>query len=738
MAGTGSLHPEFQRPGQKVPSPAAQLTKVLAGLRHTFVVADATLPDCPLVFASDGFLQMTGYSSEEVLGHNCRFLQGEGTDPKEVAKIRDAVKHGKLCSVRLLNYRKDGSPFWNLLTVTPIKTEDGQVSKFVGVQVDVTSKTEGKAFADATGVPLLVKYDTRIRDNVARGIVEDVTEGVQDAETTSGPNASKKMSAAKTFPRVALDLATTVERVQQNFVISDPSIPDCPIVFASDGFCEMTGYDRYEILGRNCRFLQGPDTDRKAVDEIRQAVQQEDETTVRVLNYRKNGEPFWNMFTIAPMADAGGKNRFFIGIQVDVTAASTATDERFQQGKITPSQANDQSQVLSAAKRQMGASGWGAVDPWHTIKAGPVRVKPHKSQDKLIASLRESHTKHGALKLSSFRRINQLGTGDVGLVDLVELAGDGSRYAMKTLEKEEMLERNKVMRVLTEEQILQAVDHPFLASLAGTIETPTHLHFLMEFCEGGELYAMLTGKPMKRLKESHMRFYCAEVLIALQYLHLMGFIYRDLKPENILLHQSGHVILTDFDLSFSQGQTKPVLKHVKPAKKHSGGSQKGEKEIRVNKRSIVEFALMAEPEGRANSFVGTEEYLAPEIIQGQGHGAEVDWWSFGILMYELLYGFTPFKGAKRDATFENILKKPLQFPPKPTVSPQCQDLIAQLLERDTKKRLGCVAGAEDIKNHPFFKEINWALLRNTTPPFVPKESGVPPPPAFAQAHFEDF
>jgi len=313
---------------------------------------------------------------------------------------------------------------------------------------------------------------------------------------------------------------------------------------------------------------------------------------------------------------------------------------------------------------------------------------------------------------------------------------------MKTLEKEEMLERNKVMRVLTEEQILQSVDHPFLASLAGTIETSTHLHFLMEFCEGGELYAMLTGKPMKRLKESHMRFYCAEVLIALQYLHLMGFIYRDLKPENILLHHTGHVILTDFDLSFSQGQTKPALKHTKPPKKGaggSGGSQKVEKEIRVSKRSSLgDVALVAEPEARANSFVGTEEYLAPEIIQGQGHGAEVDWWSFGILMYELLYGFTPFKGAKRDATFENILKKPLQFPPKPTVSPQCQDLISQLLERDTKKRLGSVAGAEDIKNHPFFKEINWALLRNTTPPFVPKDSGVAPPPEFAQAAFEDF
>lgn len=114
-----------------------------------------------------------------------RFLQGEGTDPKEVVTLREAVKYGNACSVRLLNYRKDGTPFWNLLTMTPIKTEDGTVSKFVGVQVDVTSKTEGKAFADATGVPLLVKYDTRIRQGVAKDINEDVISTVQVSLETS-------------------------------------------------------------------------------------------------------------------------------------------------------------------------------------------------------------------------------------------------------------------------------------------------------------------------------------------------------------------------------------------------------------------------------------------------------------------------------------------------------------------------------------------------------------------------
>uniref|UniRef100_A0A383WGX9 LOV domain-containing protein n=1 Tax=Tetradesmus obliquus TaxID=3088 RepID=A0A383WGX9_TETOB len=161
-----------------VPAAASQLTQVLAKLRHTFVVADATLPDCPLVYASESFYQMTGYGPDEVLGHNCRFLQGEGTDPKEVAKLRNAIRAGEPVSCRLLNYRKDGTPFWNLLTMTPIKTPDGKVSKFVGVQVDVTSKTEGKV----DNSHMLVKYDARLRDNVASGVVQEVTDTVQQRQ----------------------------------------------------------------------------------------------------------------------------------------------------------------------------------------------------------------------------------------------------------------------------------------------------------------------------------------------------------------------------------------------------------------------------------------------------------------------------------------------------------------------------------------------------------------------------
>jgi PAS domain S-box-containing protein len=720
----------------KVPAPAAQLTKVLAGLRHTFVVADATLPDCPLVYASEGFLQMTGYTADEVLGHNCRFLQGEGTDPKEVAIIRDSVKHGTSCSVRLLNYRKDGSPFWNLLTMTPIKTDDGKVTKFVGVQVDVTSKTEGTSVGDKSGVPLLVKYDTRLRES-GKNAVNEINTTVQGAEESARQvQQPKKMTAPKAFPRVAMDLATTVERIQQNFVIADPHLPDCPIVFASDGFLELTEYSREEILGRNCRFLQGQDTDPDAVAEIRDAVRSGSEASVRLLNYKKSGKPFWNMFTLAPMADVDGNLRFIIGVQVDVTAA-----EAVPQGKIpqvdsaAASQSKQATGMINTALQHMGLG----PDPWKAITVGVMPTKPHTAGAPDWKKLRQLVGKDGDLRLSHFRRVKQLGSGDVGLVDLVQIQGDAeTRFAMKTLEKREMVERNKVLRVLTEERILGAVDHPFLARLYGTIQTDTHLHFLMQYCGGGELYGLLMSQPNKRLVESHMKFYVAEILLALQYLHLLGFVYRDLKPENILLSASGHALLTDFDLSFCTNGTTPRLQRsASTASRHSGSKKQhghGSKAAERAAGEAEQWTLIAEPEGRANSFVGTEEYLAPEIINGTGHGPSVDWWSFGILMYELVYGFTPFRGAKRDQTFENILKRPLVFPPKPEISKPCQELISALLVRDPAQRLGAIGGAEEIKPHAFFADINWPLIRNHKPPYEPPAGGGPlqKNPAFAE------
>ncbi|KAI8978105.1 kinase-like domain-containing protein [Pilobolus umbonatus] len=309
---------------------------------------------------------------------------------------------------------------------------------------------------------------------------------------------------------------------------------------------------------------------------------------------------------------------------------------------------------------------------------------------------------------SSFVKIRMLGKGDVGKVYMVKQKDTEKLYAMKVLSKREMIRRNKIKRALAEQEILTTSNHPFIVSLYHSFQSQDYLYFVMEYCVGGEFFRALQMRPGKCLSEEGAKFYAAEVTAALEYLHLQGHIYRDLKPENILLHQSGHIMLTDFDLS--KGSHPPgnpcVVKsnspHVPPS---------------IDTKSCVVNL-------RTNSFVGTEEYIAPEVIKGCGHTSAVDWWTLGILIYEMLFGTTPFKGAGRNETFTRILHCDVQFheqpaPYKSHISNTGKNLIRKLLHKEENKRLGSRAGASDIKAHPFFKNINFALLRHCTPPITP-------------------
>jgi len=691
-----------------VPGASKLLTLAMAGLRHTFVVSDPTLPDCPIVYASEGFYQMTGYTQQEVLNKNCRFLQGKDTDKAEVDKVRKAIKEGERCSVKLLNYRKDGTPFWNFLTICPVKLADGTVHKIVGVQADVTNKTEGgvSAYADGTGLPLLVKYDSRLAQK-ADGDVGKVVSTLVEAETSQLQNSlgPPPMPAY----RGGLDMGTTLERIQQSFCISDPNLPDCPIVYASDTFIEFTGYTREEIVGRNCRFLQGPGTDRRAVYEIRKAIDAEVECTVRLLNYTKSGEPFWNMFTLAPLRDSEGKIQFFVGVQMDVSRSGEFSENEAleeQASKSAAANVNDSLREITNKRENV----------WSDILPGKMIFQPHHYTNPKHVLINDLVRKQGALGLNNFTPVKQLGRGDVGSVHLVKLKPTGTLFAMKMLLKEEMIERNKVHRVRTESLILHQTDHPFVAHAYASFETNTAIHFILENCPGGELYELLALQPKRRFIEAHARFYSAEVLLALQYLHLLGAIYRDLKPENVLVQSTGHILLTDFDLSYCAA-SEP---HVVGMTKKSGG-KKGK-----NKRDSP-GVMVAEPECLTNSFVGTEEYLSPEVINASGHNATVDWWELGIFIYELMTGTTPFRGKHREETFDNVLHESVQFPSEenggPRLSAEAKDLIHGLLQKDGSKRLGARHGAADIRQHAFYGSIDWALIRWEVAPFVPKGEG---------------
>ncbi|KAH0896450.1 hypothetical protein HID58_046018 [Brassica napus] len=749
------------------PRVSQELKTALSTLQQTFVVSDATQPDCPIVYASSGFFTMTGYSSKEIVGRNCRFLQGPDTDKKEVVKIRDCVKNGKSYCGRLLNYKKDGTPFWNLLTVTPIKDDQGNTIKFIGMQVEVSKYTEGVNDKELRPNGLsksLIRYDARQKELA----LDSITEVVQtikhrksqvrnsvsndilvkpDSTTTPGGQVVRSDEASKSARtpgcvstparpkskslswnkkhedvpsvepeelmlstevvepreswecleserdiRQGIDLATTLERIEKNFVISDPRLPDNPIIFASDSFLELTEYTREEILGRNCRFLQGPETDQATVQKIRDAIRDQREITVQLINYTKSGrKKFWNLFHLQPMRDqkvAIGELQYFIGVQLDgsdhVEPLRNRLSERteMQSSKLVKATATN---VDEAVRELPDANMVRHNNFWLLIKD----VKIQASGE--------------TIGLHHFKPIKPLGSGDTGSVHLVELKGTGELYAMKAMEKTMMLNRNKAHRACIEREIISLLDHPFLPTLYTSFQTSTHVCLITDFCPGGELFALLDIQPMKFLSEESARFYAAEVVIGLEYLHCLGIVYRDLKPENILLKKDGHIVLADFDLSFLTSCAPQLIVPPAPNKRRRSKSQQ-----------LPTF--VAEPATQSNSFVGTEEYIAPEIITGSGHASAIDWWALGILLYEMLYGRTPFRGKNRQKTFANILHKDLTFPSSIPVSLVCRQLINMLLNRDPSSRLGSKGGANEIKQHAFFCGINWPLIRGTEPP----------------------
>lgn len=380
--------------------------------------------------------------------------------------------------------------------------------------------------------------------------------------------------------------------------------------------------------------------------------------------------------------------------------------------------------------------------------------RPHMSRDSRWEAVCCAQKQHGSLGLRHFKLLRKIGGGDIGTVYLAELTGSKCLFALKVMDNEFLALRKKISRAQTEREILQLLDHPFLPTLFGHFTTDKFACLVMEYCPGGDLHVLRQKQMSKHFSEQAVRFYVAEALLALEYLHMLGVVYRDLKPENILVREDGHIMLTDFDLSLrctpNQTLLKPSSPIVESPKKVSSSHTESSCidpfclqpswQVRCFTPRILSAAsksrklkselasqvsplpqLVVEPtSARSNSFVGTHEYLAPEIIKGEGHGSPVDWWTLGILLYELLYGRTPFKGTGNEDTLVNVVSQCLKFPASPTVSSHAKDLIKRLLQKQPENRLGSVKGAAEIKQHPFFEGLNWALIRCAAPPELPR------------------
>ncbi|KAM9234161.1 ribosomal protein S6 kinase alpha-2 isoform 2-T2 [Dugong dugon] len=292
------------------------------------------------------------------------------------------------------------------------------------------------------------------------------------------------------------------------------------------------------------------------------------------------------------------------------------------------------------------------------------------------------HVKEGFEKAdpSQFELLKVLGQGSYGKVFLVrKVKGPdaGHLYAMKVLKKATLKVRDRV-RSQMERDILAEVNHPFIVKLHYAFQTEGKLYLILDFLRGGDLFTRLSKEVM--FTEEDVKFYLAELALALDHLHGLGIIYRDLKPENVLLDEEGHIKITDFGLS------KEAIDHDK----------------------------------RAYSFCGTIEYMAPEVVNRRGHTQSADWWSFGVLMFEMLTGSLPFQGKDRKETMALILKAKLGMPQ--FLSLEAQSLLRALFKRNPCNRLGAgLDGVEEIKRHPFFMTVDWNKLyrKEIKPPFKP-------------------
>ena len=281
-----------------------------------------------------------------------------------------------------------------------------------------------------------------------------------------------------------------------------------------------------------------------------------------------------------------------------------------------------------------------------------------------------------SIKLSDYEMGDTLGTGSFGRVKIAKDKKTGEYVAMKIMKKAEILKSKQADHISNEIKILSMIDHPFVITFGGFTQDDKNLYLALELINGGELFTYLRG--VGRFPVDQARTYIAEIILIFDYLHNKNIIYRDLKPENILIHKSGFLKLTDFG-----------------------------------------FAKVVE--GRTYTLCGTPEYLAPEIILNKGHGKPVDWWTCGILLYEMIAGIDPFSDDDPMMVYQKILKGKIKFPSG--FDSNAKSLIKHLLDSDLTKRYGNLKnGVKDITGHRFFKSLDWGKLlkKEIPPPYVPK------------------
>ncbi|KAJ3866312.1 MAG: kinase-like domain-containing protein [Lentinula lateritia] len=322
------------------------------------------------------------------------------------------------------------------------------------------------------------------------------------------------------------------------------------------------------------------------------------------------------------------------------------------------------------------------------------------------------------IKLTDFKTVKVIGKGAFGEVRLVQKVDTGKVYAMKTLQKSEMLKRDQLAHVRAERDVLAESTSPWVVQLFYSFQDPLYLYLIMEFLPGGDLMTMLMKYDV--FSEDVTRFYMAECILAIEAVHNLGYIHRDIKPDNVLIDRHGHLKLSDFGLStglhkVSDGEFyKRFLEEEKTRNPARNSVQVNPINLTMSREQIATWK--ANRRKLAYSTVGTPDYIAPEVFLMKGYGKECDWWSLGAIFFECLVGYAPFCSDNPGDTYKKIIDWPnyLFFPEEVFISREGEDLIRSMMTwADSRLTVN------QIKSHHFFYGADWSALRHIEPPFVP-------------------
>ena len=317
-----------------------------------------------------------------------------------------------------------------------------------------------------------------------------------------------------------------------------------------------------------------------------------------------------------------------------------------------------------------------------------IKQEIHSQESAKYRKLREKQS------IRDYTSLAIIGRGAFGEVHVCREKKTGQIVAVKKIRKDVLKIKNQVIHVRNEQLFMSKVKSPWIVELKASFQEDDYLYLVMEYLPGGDFMNLLIKKDI--LTEDEAKFYTAELILAIENIHKLDCIHRDIKPDNVLIDKTGHIKLSDFGLA----KVSPKIFEIN------------------NNNENIDF----KPDSHQKNYscVGTAYYVAPEVLKKKGYGPEVDWWSVGVIFFEMLFGYAPFHSKETNQVCHKVLnwQKYLVIPSKIKISKEAEDLIWKLIN-NSNQRLG-IGGAEEIKKHPFFKDVDWDNIRNTKAPFIPR------------------